>query len=87
MGTGEADDVVSGRSNDRQWAVFMSASGQLRGRLRAVSRGRRQRGRGNGERTRGAEVLLGEGVLVAPNDGAALMAATSTAPTPVARTR
>lgn len=42
MGTGEADDVVSGRSHDRQWAVLMSASGQLRGRLRAVSRGRRQ---------------------------------------------
>jgi len=31
---------VSGRSHDRQRAVFMSASGQLRGRLRAVSRGR-----------------------------------------------
>lgn len=43
MGTGEADDVVSGRSHDRQWAVLMSATGQLRGRLRAVSRGRRQR--------------------------------------------
>jgi hypothetical protein len=41
VGTGEADDVVSGRSHDRQWAAFMSASGQLRGRLRAVSRGRR----------------------------------------------
>lgn len=41
MGTGEADDVVSGRSHDRQWAVLMSATGQLRGRLRAVSRGRR----------------------------------------------
>ena len=41
MGTGEADDVVSGRSHDRQWAVLMSASGQLYGRLRAVSRGRR----------------------------------------------
>jgi hypothetical protein len=43
VGTGEADDVVSGRSHDRQWAVLMSATGQLRGRLRAVSRGRRQR--------------------------------------------
>lgn len=42
MGTGEADDVVSGRSRDRQRAVLMSATGQLRGRLRAVSRGRRQ---------------------------------------------
>ena len=42
MGTGEADDVVSGRSHDRQRAVLMSATGQLRGRLRAVSRGRRQ---------------------------------------------
>ena len=41
MGTGEADDVVSGRSRDRQRAVLMSATGQLRGRLRAVSRGRR----------------------------------------------
>ena len=41
MGTGEADDVVSGRSHDRQRAVLMSATGQLRGRLRAVSRGRR----------------------------------------------
>ena len=37
----EADDVVSGRSHDRQWANLMSASGQLNGRLRAVSRGRR----------------------------------------------
>ena len=42
---GEADDVVSGRSHDRQWAVLMSASGQFRGRLRAVSRGRRQTAR------------------------------------------
>ena len=30
MGTGEADDVVSGRSHDRQWAVLMSASGLRR---------------------------------------------------------
>jgi hypothetical protein len=39
---GEADDIVSGRSHDHQRAVFMSATGQLRGRLRAVSRGRCQ---------------------------------------------
>jgi hypothetical protein len=37
---GEADDKVSGKSHDRQRAVFMSATGQLYGRLRAVSRGR-----------------------------------------------
>ena len=40
----EADDVVSGISQDHQWAVLMPASGQPRGRLRAVSRGRRQKG-------------------------------------------
>ena len=38
MGCGEADDIVSGRSHGRQRAVLMSATGQLRGRLRAVSR-------------------------------------------------
>lgn len=38
---GEANDLVSGKSHDRQRAVLMSASGQLRGRLRAVSRDRR----------------------------------------------
>ncbi len=37
-GRGEADGIVSGRSHVRQRAVFMSATGQLRGRLRAVSR-------------------------------------------------
>src|SRR5664280_2470759 len=37
-GRGEADGIVSGRSHDRQRAVFMSATGQLRGRLRAVCR-------------------------------------------------
>ena len=37
---GQADDVVSGRSHDRQWAVLMSASGQFRGRLRAEFHGR-----------------------------------------------
>ena len=41
MGTGEADDVVSGRSRDRQRAVLMSATGQLPGRLREFSRDRR----------------------------------------------
>ncbi|NMM25546.1 MAG: multicopper oxidase domain-containing protein, partial [Phycicoccus sp.] len=35
---GEADGIVSGRSHDRQRAVFTSATGQLHGRLRAVSR-------------------------------------------------
>lgn len=44
MGTGEADDVVSGRSRDRQWAGFMAASGQFRGRLRAEFHGRRHDG-------------------------------------------
>ena len=34
--------IVSGRSRGRRRAGFMSASGQLSGRLRAVSRGRRQ---------------------------------------------
>jgi hypothetical protein len=43
VATGEADDIVSGRSHDRQRAVLTSASGQLRGRLRAVSRGRRHK--------------------------------------------
>src|SRR5436309_7232714 len=38
---GEADDELSGRTHDRQRAVLMTASGQLRDRLRAVSRGRR----------------------------------------------
>ena len=33
--------IVSGRSGGRRRAVFMAASGQLSGRLRAVSRGRR----------------------------------------------
>ena len=42
MGTGEADDVVSGRSHDRHRAVLMAATGQLRGRLRAEFHGRRQ---------------------------------------------
>jgi len=37
---GEADELVSGRSHDRQRATFMTATGQLHGRLRAVSRGR-----------------------------------------------
>ncbi len=37
-------NVVSGRSHDRQWATFMTATGQLNGRLRAVSRGRCQSG-------------------------------------------
>jgi hypothetical protein len=41
-GSGEADDVVSGRSHDRQRATLTSATGQLFGRLRAVSRGRCQ---------------------------------------------
>jgi hypothetical protein len=41
---GKADDVVSGRSHDRQRAVFTSASGQLRGRLWEFFRGRRQSG-------------------------------------------
>ena len=41
-GRGEADGFVSGRSHDRQRAGFMSATGQLRGRLRAVSRVRCQ---------------------------------------------
>ena len=36
--------IVSGRSRGRRRAVFMAASGQLSGRLRAVSRGRRQMG-------------------------------------------
>ena len=34
-------NIVSGRSHGRQRAVLMSASGQFRGRLRAVSRDRR----------------------------------------------
>jgi hypothetical protein len=34
--------ILSGRSSDRRRAVLVSASGQLPGRLRAVSRGRRQ---------------------------------------------
>jgi hypothetical protein len=42
VGTGEADDDVSGRSHDHQCTILMAATGQLRGRLRAVSRGRRQ---------------------------------------------
>jgi len=41
-GTGQADDVVSGRSHDHQRAVLMTANGQSTGRLRAVCRGRRQ---------------------------------------------
>jgi hypothetical protein len=41
-GAGEADDDVSGRSHDHQRAILMTATGQFRGRLRAVSRGRRQ---------------------------------------------
>ena len=41
-GRGEADELVSGRSHDRQRATFVTATGQLRGRLRAVSRGRCQ---------------------------------------------
>jgi hypothetical protein len=41
-GRSEADGIVSGRSHDRQRAVFMSATGQLHGRLRAVSRVRCQ---------------------------------------------
>jgi hypothetical protein len=41
VGCGEADDKVLGRSHRRHRAVFMSAGGQFRGRLRAVSRGRR----------------------------------------------
>src|ERR1019366_1411656 len=44
-GRGEADGFVSGRSHDRQRAVLMSATGQLRGRLRAVSRVRCQSSR------------------------------------------
>ena len=36
------DRIVSGRSHGRHRAILMSASGQLSGRLRAVSRGRRQ---------------------------------------------
>ena len=43
MGRGEADNNVSGRSHGRHRAILMSASGQSRGRLRAVSRGRRHR--------------------------------------------
>ena len=35
-------NFVSGRSHDRQRATFVAATGQLYGRLRAVSRGRRQ---------------------------------------------
>ena len=46
MGTGEADDVVSGRSHDRQRAVLMSASGQLYGRLRDLPRDGRKVGSG-----------------------------------------
>jgi len=38
---------VSGSSQDQQWANLMSASGQLPGRLRAVSRGRRHSSRSN----------------------------------------
>ncbi len=41
MGRGEADDKVSGRSRGRHRALPMTVSGQFRGRLRAVSRGRR----------------------------------------------
>ena len=38
LGYGAADNVVSGRSHDRQRATLTSATGQLHGRLRAVSR-------------------------------------------------
>jgi hypothetical protein len=41
VGRGEADDIVSGRSHGHHRAILMTASGQFRGRLRAVSRGRR----------------------------------------------
>jgi hypothetical protein len=41
-GTRPGNDVVSGRSHDRQRALLMSATGQLRDRLRAGSRGRRR---------------------------------------------
>ena len=37
-GRGEEDGLVSGRSHDRQRAPFMSATGQFRDRVRAVSR-------------------------------------------------
>src|SRR6185437_14106456 len=59
-GRAEANDVVSGRSHDRQWANLMSASGQLNGRLRAVSRGRRhaQRTTGTAELLRGGRSFL-----------------------------
>jgi isopentenyldiphosphate isomerase len=40
--SGEANDVVSGRSHDRQRATLTSATGQLHDRLRAVSRDRCQ---------------------------------------------
>jgi hypothetical protein len=39
-GSGKANDVVSGRSQNRQRATLTSATGQLHGRLRAASRGR-----------------------------------------------
>ena len=42
MGRGEADDIVSGRSHGHHRAILMTVSGQFRGRLWAVSRGRRQ---------------------------------------------
>jgi hypothetical protein len=42
VGRGEADDIVSGRSHGHHRAILMTVSGQFRGRLRAVSRGRRQ---------------------------------------------
>lgn len=38
MGTGEANDIVSGRSHDHQRAILMTANGQLSGRLRESSR-------------------------------------------------
>ena len=41
-GRGQATNFVLGRFHGRQRAVLMAASGQLRGRLRAVCRGRRQ---------------------------------------------
>src|ERR1019366_1019538 len=50
-GRGEADGIVSGRSHGRQRAVLMSATGQLHGRLRAVSRVRCQAGTSGSHRT------------------------------------
>ena len=37
-GRGKADELVSGRSHDHQRATLVTATGQLHGRLRAVSR-------------------------------------------------